>query len=62
MPGFVPGIHVLAIRKKDVDGRDIGEPAGLALGKPKGELRDAVLRTAIGERSDAVLRTAMARP
>jgi len=29
-----------------VDGRDIGEPSALAFGKPKGELRDAVLRTA----------------
>jgi hypothetical protein len=34
------------ITKKDVDARDIGEPSGLAFGKPKGELRDAVLRTA----------------
>jgi len=34
MPGFMPGIHVLAA-KKDVDGRDIGERS------------DAVLRTAM---------------
>ena len=34
MPGLVPGIHVLAI-KKGVDGRDIGERI------------DAVLRTAM---------------
>jgi hypothetical protein len=32
MPGLVPGIHALA-KKKDVDGRDIGERS------------DAVLRT-----------------
>jgi hypothetical protein len=25
IPGLVPGIHVLAASKKDVDGRDIGE-------------------------------------
>jgi hypothetical protein len=49
MPGFVPGIHVLPRMReeKNVDGRDIGEPPGLAFGKPKGELRDAVLRTAM---------------
>ena len=34
MPGLVPGIHVLAV-KKVVDGRDIGERS------------DAVLRTAV---------------
>ena len=34
MPGLVPGIHVLAV-KKGVDGRDIGERS------------DAVLRTAM---------------
>jgi hypothetical protein len=39
------GIHVF-LGAEDVDGLDIGEPSGLALGKPKGELRDAVLRTA----------------
>ena len=30
MPGLVPGIHVLA-RKKDVDGRDIGERSDAVL-------------------------------
>src|ERR1700693_2632971 len=46
--------------RKDVDGRDIGdavlrtavgEPSGLAFGKPKGELSDAVLRTAMASTS-----------
>src|SRR5580692_1691401 len=40
--------------KQDVDGRDIGEPPGLAFGKPKGELRDAVLRTAMPGHDDVV--------
>jgi len=31
--------------KKNVDAQDIGEPSGLAFGKPKDRLRDAVLRT-----------------
>jgi len=37
MPGFMPGIHdfLIAQARKDVDGRDIGEPS------------DAVLRTAM---------------
>jgi hypothetical protein len=58
----MPVLHVFLACGKDVDGQDIGEPSGPAFGKPKGELREAVLRTGIGERSDAVLRTAMARP
>src|SRR5437588_11102726 len=41
--GLDPAIHHLA---KKMDARDIGEPSGLASGKPKDELRDAVLRTA----------------
>ena len=32
---------------KGVDGRDIGVFSGLAFGKPKDRLRDAVLRTAV---------------
>jgi hypothetical protein len=35
MPALVAGIHVLITRRKDVDGRDIGERS------------DAVLRTAM---------------
>src|SRR3981189_340218 len=41
MPGLVPGIHVfLNLRKRDVDGRDIGERS------------DAVLRTAMPGHDD----------
>jgi hypothetical protein len=43
--------------KQDVDGRDKGEPSGLAFGKPKGELRDAVLRTAMPAMTGASERT-----
>jgi hypothetical protein len=54
MPALVAGVHVFlrSSRGKDVDGRDIGEPSGLAFGKPKGELRDAVLRTAVPGHDD----------
>src|ERR1700721_754428 len=35
------------VSRQDVDGRELGKPSALAFGKPKGELRDAVLRTAM---------------
>jgi hypothetical protein len=46
---------------QDVDARDIGEPSGLAFGKHKGELDDAVLRTAMrGHDGENYFRTAHA--
>jgi len=47
MAGLVPAIHVCFATptRKNVDARDIGEPSGLAFGKPKDRLHDAVLLT-----------------
>jgi hypothetical protein len=43
MAGLVAGMHAFdTLKKQDVDARDIGEPSGLAFGKPKDRLRDAV--------------------
>jgi hypothetical protein len=48
MAGLVPAIHVFGLEPaQETDARHIGAPSGLAFGKPKDELHDAILRPAM---------------